>query len=96
MVVGDYGYRKIIQIDATTLADLAAITALRWIVVRPDGTRFERLLGPSDRDSNGQFTWFLQAGELTVAGQYKCQCLDVSTGRQIGTFITKFQVANLL
>lgn len=96
MVIGDYGYRKVIQLTGATADDLSAIVSLRWVVARPDGTRFERVLGNGDRDLNGNFTWLVQPSDLTVSGHYSCQAIDVTTGRQIATFISRFRVDKLL
>lgn len=96
MVVGDYGYRKIIELIDAEPSYLAGITALKWVVVRPDSTQIEKTLGQSDRDSGGNFTWLLQAGDLTLPGFYRCQAVDVSSGRQIGTYVSLFEVRKLL
>jgi hypothetical protein len=95
MVVGDYGYRKVVAIGADMDA-LAEITILRFNVERPDGTQFTRDLTQADRDADGNFTWLLQAGEVTMPGFYKCQAVDMTTGRQVGTYTSKFEVKALL
>jgi hypothetical protein len=91
LVVGDYGYRKAIDLKADSTY-LASILTLRWVVVRPNRTRIIRDLVQGDRDANGNFTWLVQQSDLPIAGRYRCQAFDVTVGRQIGTYISEFEV----
>jgi hypothetical protein len=95
MFVGDFGYRKAIALTGN-IDYLLTLEAIRLVVVRPDLSRFEKNLGLQDKDEQGNFSWLVEQGDLTLPGNYRYQLFDVDSDRQIATSMGQFTVGKSL
>lgn len=96
MVVGDYGYRKVVYLQGYSHELLDTLTNVQLRVRRPDGTTFSHSLLPADRDQSGNFTWLIAQGDLTIEGEYLFQAVGLSGTRQVGACAISIHVCGLL